>query len=93
VTAHPKYDPLSRYLDGVMGDRLTKANQRTARARASDQDPLLLRGKDHEGDRVSQMRPSAVLHRRARLSAPAVLKRPQNQSDGGRLKATGKGGS
>jgi hypothetical protein len=57
-----------------MGDGVTKANQRTAGARAPDQDPLLLRGKNHEGDRVSEMRPSAVLHRRARLATPSSQK-------------------
>jgi hypothetical protein len=83
VTARPKDNPLFHHLDGEMGTVWPSPINEPPERERLIHGPLLLRGKDHEGDRVSQMHPSAVLHRRTRLSAPAVLKRPQNKPDGG----------
>jgi RNA polymerase sigma factor (sigma-70 family) len=52
IPGRPDDDLLFRYLDGEMRDRLTKAINELPRTRASDHDPLLLRGNDDEGDRT-----------------------------------------
>jgi RNA polymerase sigma factor for flagellar operon FliA len=98
VPARSEDDPLFRYLDGEMRERLTKAiNDLPERER------LIMTLYYHEEttmkeiglilgvveSRVSQIHASAVLHLRARLSAPAILKEPQNNPDGDRPKRVG----
>jgi RNA polymerase sigma factor FliA len=100
VRARPEDDPLFRYLDGEMRDRLTKAiSDLPERERLvitlyyyeelTMKDIAIIL--DVVESRVSQMRASAVLHLRARLSAPAILKEPQDKPDGGRPKGAGGG--
>jgi RNA polymerase sigma factor FliA len=100
VTARPEDDPLFRYLDGEMRDRLTKAiNELPERERLimtlyyyeemTMKEIGLILGVVES--RVSQMHASAVLHLRARLSPPLILKEPQNKPKGGRPKGIGKG--
>jgi RNA polymerase sigma factor FliA len=80
VAGRPEDDPLYRYLDGEMRDRLAKAiNDLPERERlvltlyyyeeVSMKEIGLILGITEP--RVSQIRASAVLHLRARLSAPA----------------------
>jgi RNA polymerase sigma factor FliA len=91
VRARPEDDPLFRYLDGEMRDRLARAiNDLPERERlvmtlyyyeeTSMKEIGLILGVVES--RVSQIHASAVLHLRARLSAPAILKEPQNKPDG-----------
>jgi RNA polymerase sigma factor FliA len=100
VRARPEDDPLFRYLDGEMRDRLIKAiNELPERERlimtlyyyeeTTMKEIGIILGVVES--RVSQMHASAVLHLRARLSPPLILKEPQNKSDGGRPKEIGKG--
>jgi RNA polymerase sigma factor FliA len=82
VRARPEDDPLFRYLDGEMRDRLTKAiNELPERERlimtlyyyeeTSMKEIGLILGVVES--RISQLHASAVLHLRARLSAPATI--------------------
>jgi RNA polymerase sigma factor for flagellar operon FliA len=100
VPSRPEDDPLFRYLDGEMRERLTTAiNELPERERlittlyyyeeTTMKEIGLILGVVES--RVSQMHASAVLHLRARLSPPLILKEPQNKSDGGRPKEIGKG--
>jgi DNA-directed RNA polymerase specialized sigma24 family protein len=88
VPSRPEDDPLFRYLDGVMRERLTTAiNELPERER-----PVMTLYY-YEGttmteiglilvvveSRVSQIHASAVLHLRARLKMPTALKEPQNK--------------
>jgi RNA polymerase sigma factor FliA len=93
VPGRPEDDPLYRYLDGEMRDRLAKAiNDQPERERlvltlyyyeeVSMKEIGLILGITEP--RVSQIRASAVLHLRARLAAATFLKGPQNIPDGGR---------
>jgi RNA polymerase sigma factor FliA len=79
VAGRPEDDPLFRYLEGEMRDRLTKAiNNLPERERlvmtlyyyeeTTMKEIGLILGVDHS--RVSQIHASAVLHLRAQLSAP-----------------------
>jgi hypothetical protein len=52
LSSRPEDDPLFRYLDGEMRDRLTNAINDLPEREQPDHDPLLLRGNDHEGDRT-----------------------------------------
>jgi RNA polymerase sigma factor FliA len=82
VPSRPEDDPLFRYLHGEMGDRLTKAiNDLPERERmvltlyyyeetTMREIGIIL---DVVESRVSQIHASAVLHLRARLSAPATI--------------------
>jgi RNA polymerase sigma factor FliA len=83
VPARPEDDPLFRYLDGEMRDRLTKAiNNLPERERlimtlyyyeeTTMREIGLILGVVES--RVSQIHASAVLHLRARLANPALIK-------------------
>jgi RNA polymerase sigma factor FliA len=91
VRARPEEDPLFRYLDAEMRERLTKAiNDLPERER------LIMTLYYYEEttmkeigvilgvveSRVSQIHASAVLHLRARLKMPSTLKEPQNKPAG-----------
>jgi RNA polymerase sigma factor FliA len=91
IPGRPEDDPLFRYLDGEMRERLTKAiEDLPERERlvmtlyyyeeATMKEIGLILGVVES--RVSQIHASAVLHLRARRSAPAILKEPQNNPDG-----------
>jgi RNA polymerase sigma factor FliA len=91
IPAGPHDDPLFRYLDGEMRERLTKAIDEL-----SERERLVITLYYYEEttmreigfildvveSRVSQIRASAVLHLRARLAMPTSLKGPQNQRAG-----------
>jgi RNA polymerase sigma factor FliA len=98
VRARPEDDPLFRYLDGEMRERLTKAiNDLPERERlvmnlyyyeeTTMREIGIILGVVESS--VSQIHASAVLHLRARLSAPAILKEPQNNPDGDHPKRVG----
>jgi RNA polymerase sigma factor FliA len=98
IPGRPDDDPLFRYLDGEMRERLTTAiNDLPERERlimtlyyyeeTTMKEIGLILGVVES--RVSQIHASAVLHLRARLSAPAVLKEPQNNPDGDHPKRVG----
>jgi RNA polymerase sigma factor FliA len=89
VPARSEDDPLFRYLDGEMRDRLTNAiNDLPERERlimtlyyyeeTTMKEIGLILGVVES--RVSQIHASAVLHLRARLAMPTMLKEPQNKS-------------
>jgi RNA polymerase sigma factor for flagellar operon FliA len=91
ILARPEDDPLFCYLNGETRDRLTKAiNELPERERlvmslyyyeeTTMKEIGLIFGVVES--RVSQIHASAVLHLRARLSAPAILKERQNKPDG-----------
>jgi RNA polymerase sigma factor FliA len=91
IPGRPDDDPLFRYLDGEMRERLTKAiDDLPERER-------LVTSLYYYGEttmrkiglilgvvesRVSQIHASAVLHLRARLAMPTTLKGPQNKPAG-----------
>jgi RNA polymerase sigma factor FliA len=86
-------DPLFRYLDGEMRERLIKAiNDLPERERlimtlyyyeeTSMKEIGIILGVVES--RISQIHASAVLHLRARLAAPTPRKASQNKPDGGR---------
>jgi RNA polymerase sigma factor FliA len=88
VPGRPEDDPLFRYLDGEMRDRLTTAiNDLPERERlvmtlyyyeeTTMKEIGLILGVVES--RVSQIHASAVLHLRARLAMSATLKEPQNK--------------
>jgi RNA polymerase sigma factor FliA len=91
VPARSEDDPLFRYLDGEMRDRLTNAiNDLPERERlvmtlyyyeetTMREIGIIL---DVDQSRVSQIHASAVLHLRARLAVPATLREPQNKPAG-----------
>jgi RNA polymerase sigma factor FliA len=89
VSSRPEDDPLFRYLEGEMRDRLTNAiNDLPERERlvmtlyyyeeTTMREIGIILGVVES--RVSQMHASAVLHLRARLAISATLKEPQNKS-------------
>jgi RNA polymerase sigma factor FliA len=91
VPSRPEDDPLFRYLDGEMRDRLTQAiNDLPERERlvmtlyyyeeTTMKEIGLILGVVES--RVSQIHASAVLHLRARLAMPTTLKEPQNKPGG-----------
>jgi hypothetical protein len=91
VPARSEDDPLFRYLDGEMRDRLTNAiNDLPERERlimtlyyyeeTTMKEIGLIVGVVES--RVSQIHASAVLHLRARLAMPTTMKEPQNKSGG-----------
>jgi RNA polymerase sigma factor FliA len=91
LPARSEDDPLFRYLDGEMRDRLTKAiNELPERERlimtlyyyeeTTMKEIGLILGVDQS--RVSQIHASAVLHLRARLAMPTRLKELENKSGG-----------
>jgi RNA polymerase sigma factor FliA len=91
VRARPEDDPLFRYLDGEMRDRLTKAIQELPERErlvmtlyyyeeATMKEIGLIIGVVES--RVSQIHASAVLHLRAQLAMSATLKEPQNKPGG-----------
>jgi RNA polymerase sigma factor FliA len=91
VPSGPEDDPLFRYLDGEMRDRLTSAiDDLPERERlvmnlyyyeeATMREIGVILGVVES--RVSQMHASAVLHLRARLAMPTTLKGPQNKPAG-----------
>jgi RNA polymerase sigma factor for flagellar operon FliA len=91
IPGRPHDDPLFRYLDGEMRERLTNAIDEL-----SERERLVITLYYYEEttmreigfildvveSRVSQIRASAVLHLRARLAMPTSLKGPQNQLAG-----------
>jgi RNA polymerase sigma factor for flagellar operon FliA len=91
VSSRPEDDPLFRYLEGEMRDRLTNAiNDLPERERlimtlyyyeetTMKEIGLILGVVESQ---VSQIHASAVLHLRARLAMPATLKEPQNKPEG-----------
>jgi RNA polymerase sigma factor FliA len=91
VTARPEDDPLFRYLDSELRERMTKAiNDLPERERlimtlyyyeeTTMKEIGLILGVVES--RVSQIHASAVLHLRARLATPRPRKEPQkNQSE------------
>jgi RNA polymerase sigma factor for flagellar operon FliA len=91
ASSRPEDDPLFRYLDGEMRERLTTAiNALPERERlimtlyyyeeATMKEIGLVIGVVES--RVSQIHASAVLHLRARLAMSATLKEPQNKPGG-----------
>jgi RNA polymerase sigma factor FliA len=91
LPSRPEDDPLFRYLDGEMRERLTTAiNDLPERERlvmtlyyyeeTTMREIGIILGVVES--RVSQMHASAVLHLRARLAMPATLKEPQNKPGG-----------
>jgi RNA polymerase sigma factor FliA len=93
IPGRPEDDPLFRYLDGEMRDRLTTAiNDLPERERlvmtlyyyeeATMKEIGLIIGVVES--RVSQIHASAVLHLRARLKMPTALKESQNKPGGDR---------
>jgi RNA polymerase sigma factor FliA len=91
VRARPEDDPLFRYLAGDMRERLTMAindlpeRERLVMSLYYYEDTTMKEIGIILGvveSRVSQIHASAVLHLRARLSPPAILKEPQNKPDG-----------
>jgi RNA polymerase sigma factor FliA len=100
LQGRPEDDPLFRYLDEEMRERLTRAiNDLPERERlimtlyyyeeTTMKEIGLILGVVES--RISQIHASAVLHLRARLSAPAILKEPQNKPDGDHPKRVGGG--
>jgi RNA polymerase sigma factor FliA len=100
VPSRPEDDPLFRYLDGEMRERLTTAiNELPERERlittlyyyeeTTMKEIGLILGVVES--RVSQIHASAVLHLRARLAMPATLKVPQNNSGADRSERTRRG--
>jgi RNA polymerase sigma factor FliA len=93
IPGRPDDDPLFRYLDGEMRERLTKAiDELPERERlvmtlyyyeetTMKEIGLIL---DVVESRVSQIHASAVLHLRARLARWTTVKEPQNKSEGDR---------
>jgi RNA polymerase sigma factor for flagellar operon FliA len=90
VMARPEDDPLFRYLDGEMRDRLANAiNDLPERERlvmtlyyyeeTTMREIGIILGVVES--RVSQIHASAVLHLRARLAMPTTLTKPQNKSE------------
>jgi RNA polymerase sigma factor FliA len=95
VAGRPEDDPLFRYLEGEMRDRLTKAiNNLPERERlvmtlyyyeeTNMREIGVILGVDHS--RVSQIHASAVLHLRARLAMPTTLKELENKPGGDHAK-------
>jgi RNA polymerase sigma factor for flagellar operon FliA len=91
VPSRPEDDPLFRYLDGEMRERLTNAiNDLPERERLVMNlyyyEEMTMRGVGVilgvVESRVSQIHASAVLHLRARLTMPTTLKGPQNKPAG-----------
>jgi RNA polymerase sigma factor for flagellar operon FliA len=91
VPGRPEDDPLFRYLDGEMRERLTKAiEDLPERERlvmtlyyyeeATMKEIGLILGVVES--RVSQIHASGVLHLRARLAMPTTVKGPQNKPQG-----------
>jgi RNA polymerase sigma factor FliA len=88
VPSRPEDDPLFRYLEGEMRERLTTAiNELPERERlvmtlyyyeetTMKEIGLIL---DVVESRVSQIHASAVLHLRARLSAPATIEKSRHE--------------
>jgi RNA polymerase sigma factor FliA len=98
IPGRPEDDPLFRYLDGEMRDRLTKAiNELPERERlimtlyyyeeTTMKEIGLILGVVES--RVSQIHASAVLHLRAWLAMPTTLKEPQNKPGETTLRARG----
>jgi RNA polymerase sigma factor FliA len=98
IPGRPDDDPLFRYLDGEMLERLTTAiEDLPERERLiitlyyyeemTMKEIGLILGVDQS--RVSQIHASAVLHLRARLCAPAIFKEPQNNPEGEQPKRAG----
>jgi RNA polymerase sigma factor FliA len=93
IPGRPDDDPLFRYLDGEMRDRLTKAIDDLP-----ERERLIMTLYYYEEttmkeiglilgvveSRVSQIHASAVLHLRARLARWTTVKEPQNKSEGDR---------
>jgi len=88
VPSRPEDDPLFRYLDGEMRERLTTAiNDLPERERLVMTlyyyEEVTMREIGHILDvvesRVSQIHASAVLHLRARLSAPATIEESRHE--------------
>jgi RNA polymerase sigma factor for flagellar operon FliA len=90
VPGRPEDDPLFRYLDGEMRERLNKAiNDLPERERlvttlyyyeeTTMREIGIILGVVES--RVSQIHASAVLHLRARLAMPTTLTEPQNKSE------------
>jgi RNA polymerase sigma factor FliA len=95
VPSRPEDDPLFRYLDGEMRERLTTAiNALPERERlvmtlyyyeeATMKEIGLIIGVVES--RVSQIHASALLHLRARLAMSKTLKEPQNKPEGNHSK-------
>jgi RNA polymerase sigma factor FliA len=91
IPTRPEDNPLFRYLDGEMRDRLTKAiNDLPERERlvmtlyyyeeVTMKEIGLIIGVVES--RVSQIHASAILHLRARIAMPTALKEPQKKSGG-----------
>jgi RNA polymerase sigma factor FliA len=91
VPSRPEDDPLFRYLDGELGERLTKAiNDLPERERlimtlyyyeeTTMKEIGLILGVVES--RISQIHASAVLHLRARLAMPTTVKGPQHKPEG-----------
>jgi RNA polymerase sigma factor FliA len=91
VAGRPEDDPLFRYLEGEMRDRLTKAiNNLPERERlvmtlyyyeeTTMKEIGLILGVDNS--RISQIHASAILHLRARLAMPTTLRETQNKPGG-----------
>jgi RNA polymerase sigma factor FliA len=91
VSSRPEDDPLFRYLDGEMRDRLTNAiNDLPERERlimtlyyyeeTTMKEIGLILGVVES--RISQIHASAVLHLRARLAMPTTVKGPQHKPEG-----------
>jgi RNA polymerase sigma factor for flagellar operon FliA len=101
LPSRPEDDPLFRYLDGEMRERLT-----TAINELSERERLVMTLYYYEEttmkeiglilgvveSRVSQIHASAVLHLRARLAMPTTLKEPQSESGGDHAERAGGGG-
>jgi RNA polymerase sigma factor FliA len=98
IPGRPEDDPLFRYLDGEMRERLTKAiNDLPERERlimtlyyyeeTTMKEIGLILGVVES--RVSQIHASAILHLRARLAMSATLREPQNNPDGDHPKRVG----
>jgi RNA polymerase sigma factor FliA len=98
IPGRPDDDPLFRYLDGEMRERLTTAiNDLPERERqvlslyyyeeTTMKEIGLILGVVES--RVSQIHASAVLHLRARLATPTTLKEPHNNPDGDHPKRAG----
>jgi RNA polymerase sigma factor FliA len=98
ITGRPEDDPLFRYLDGEMRERLIKAIEDLP-----EHERLIMTLYYYEEttmkaiglilgvveSRVSQIHASAILHLRARLATSATLREPQNNPDGDHPKRVG----
>jgi RNA polymerase sigma factor (sigma-70 family) len=91
IPGRPDDDPLFRYLDGEMRERLTMAindlpeRERLVMSLYYYEDTTMKEIGIILGvveSRVSQIHPSAILHLRARLAMPTTLKQPQNKPAG-----------